>query len=184
MILLDGFIFVYNVYVFVHVSAVTHYAWAKQGQRATSNDGPWLPFCLRQGFLLFAAMYTGLAGLQASGGPPVSAFHLAMGALGLHRHYQVFWDRHFVAMDKNRDKLEMSGCGNVPVQCLICEFWDSNFISFPRVKIFLVFSLAAEYTYDVGQSLPLYPTSNLCSTVFIILLHHVKRIEYSVLFLN
>lgn len=63
-IFLDGFIFVYNVYVFVHVSTVIHYAWVKQGQRATSDDGPWLPFCLRQGFLLFAAMYTRLAGLQ------------------------------------------------------------------------------------------------------------------------
>lgn len=146
IIFLDGFIFVYNAYVFEHVSAVTHYAWVKQGQKAPSNDGPWLPFCLRQGFSLFAAMDTRLAGLQASGGPPVSASHLAMGALGLHRHYQVSWDRHSVAMGKNRGKLEMNGCGNVPVQRWICELWNSNFISFPQVKIVLFFNIAAEYT--------------------------------------
>lgn len=38
---------------------------------------------LRQGLLLFAAIYARLAGLQASGDFPISLFHLAVGVLEL-----------------------------------------------------------------------------------------------------
>lgn len=72
-------LFHFNIDVYIHKSIIVC-SWRSE---ETQGIGLCLLSWLRQGLLLFAAIYARLAGLQASGDFPISLFHLVVGVLEL-----------------------------------------------------------------------------------------------------
>lgn len=184
IVFLDGFISVYNAYVFVHVSAVTHYAWIKQGQRARSKDGALTSILFEAGFLVVCC-YVHQASWSASFWrssrvclPP------RHGSIGVTQTLPGFLRQTFCCHGQKQRQTRNEWVW----QCASAAFnlWilGLKFSITSTGENSLIFQFSSWVYISCGQSLPLYPTSNLCSTWFTILLHHAKRIEYSVLFPN
>lgn len=88
------FIYVIFVYmidigmcVYIHVCGTVWVSWCVYGsERTTLGVCLHCQPCLRQGLLLFPAVYARLAGLSTVGNAPVSAFYLDTGPLRVHTY--------------------------------------------------------------------------------------------------
>lgn len=79
-------LFHFNIDVYIHKSIIVC-SWRSE---QTQGIGLCLLLWLRQGLLLFAAIYARLAGLQASGDFPISLFHLVAGVLELETYVRLY----------------------------------------------------------------------------------------------